>query len=85
MIGTRKLPSTDGMAGIRKKNTIITPCIVNSLLYVSSVTMSPAGVASSRRMSTAIAPPRKKKKVTDARYNSAMRLWSRVSSHDLMP
>ena len=32
MIGTRKLPSTDGMAGMRKKNTIITPCIVNSLL-----------------------------------------------------
>jgi len=32
MIGTRKLPSTEGMAGMRKKNTIITPCIVNSLL-----------------------------------------------------
>ena len=32
MIGTRKLPSTDGMTGMRKKNTIITPCIVNSLL-----------------------------------------------------
>jgi len=32
MIGMRKFPSTDGMAGMRKKNTIITPCIVNSLL-----------------------------------------------------
>ena len=32
MIGTRKFPSTDGIAGIRKKNTIITPCIVKSLL-----------------------------------------------------
>ena len=30
--GTRKLPSTAGMAGIRKKNTMITPCIVKSLL-----------------------------------------------------
>ena len=67
MIGTRKLPSTAGMAGMRKKNTIITPCIVNSLLYVSSLTRSPAGVASSSRINTAIAPPMKKKNVTPAR------------------
>ena len=32
IIGTRKLPSVAGIDGIRKKNTIITPCIVNSLL-----------------------------------------------------
>jgi len=32
MIGIRKFPSTDGMAGIRKKNTIATPCMVKSLL-----------------------------------------------------
>jgi len=61
MIGTRKLPSTAGMAGMRKKNTIITPCIVKSLLYVSSDTRSPAGVVSSSRMRTANAPPTKKK------------------------
>jgi hypothetical protein len=42
-------------------------------------------VASSSRINTAIAPPMKKKTVTPARYNSAIRLWSRVSSHDLMP
>ena len=30
--GTRKLPSTDGTDGIRKKNTMITPCMVNSRL-----------------------------------------------------
>jgi hypothetical protein len=30
-------------------------------------------------------PPMKKMKVIDARYSSAMRLWSVVSSHDLMP
>ena len=32
MSGTRKLPSVAGIDGIRKKNTMITPCIVNSLL-----------------------------------------------------
>ena len=32
MSGTRKLPSAAGIEGIRKKNTIITPCIVKSLL-----------------------------------------------------
>ena len=32
MIGTRKLPSTAGIDGIRKKKTMTTPCIVNSLL-----------------------------------------------------
>ena len=32
MIGTRKLPSTAGIDGIRKKNTITTPCMVNILL-----------------------------------------------------
>ena len=30
--GSRKLPSVAGIAGIRKKNTMMTPCIVNKLL-----------------------------------------------------
>ena len=30
--GMRKLPSTAGIDGIRKKNTIMTPCTVNSRL-----------------------------------------------------
>ncbi len=30
-------------------------------------------------------PPMMTKNVTAARYNSAMRLWSRVRSHDVMP
>ena len=30
--GIRKLPSTAGIDGIRKKNTMITPCIVKNLL-----------------------------------------------------
>ncbi len=30
--GSRKLPSTAGIDGIRKKKTITTPCIVNSRL-----------------------------------------------------
>ena len=37
------------------------------------------------RISVAKAPPRKKKKVMVARYSSPMRLWSLVSSQDLMP
>ena len=32
IIGTRKLPSTAGIEGIRKKKTMTTPCIVKSLL-----------------------------------------------------
>ena len=32
MIGIRKLPSVAGIDGIRKKNTMMTPCIVKSLL-----------------------------------------------------
>ena len=32
IMGTRKFPSTVGIEGIRKNHTIITPCIVNSLL-----------------------------------------------------
>jgi hypothetical protein len=65
--GTRKLPSTAGIAGIRKKNTMTMPCMVNSSLYVSSLTRSGAGVARSRRMSTAKAPPTKKNSVIAAR------------------
>ena len=30
--GIRKLPSTAGIDGIRKKNTMITPCAVKNLL-----------------------------------------------------
>ena len=32
IIGTRKLPSTAGIDGIRKKNTMMMPCMVKSLL-----------------------------------------------------
>ena len=41
------------------------PCMVNSLLYVSGCTRSPAGVSSSSRISSAKNPPMKKKKVID--------------------
>ena len=37
------------------------------------------------RISVAKTPPRKKKSVIVSRYSSAMRLWSLVRSHDLMP
>ena len=36
IIGSKKLPSTVGITGTRKKNTMITPWIVKSLLYVSA-------------------------------------------------
>ena len=65
MIGMRKLPSVAGIDGIRKKKTIMTPCIVKSLLYVSGCTRSAAGVSSSRRMISANDPPRKKKAVIE--------------------
>ena len=32
MIGIRKFPSVAGMDGTRKKNTMMIPCMVNSLL-----------------------------------------------------
>jgi hypothetical protein len=32
IMGIKKLPSTAGTAGIRKKNTITCPCMVNILL-----------------------------------------------------
>ena len=82
MIGTRKLPSTDGIDGIRKNHTITTPWMVKSLLYVSALTRSPAGVASSRRISAAAAPPMKKNAVIATAYSTAIRLWSRVVSHE---
>jgi len=32
MRGMRKFPSTAGIEGMRKKNTMMMPCMVNSLL-----------------------------------------------------
>ena len=61
---------------------MMTPCIVKSLLYVSALTRSPAGVASSMRMSVAAAPPMKKNAVIATAYRIAIRLWSCVVSHD---
>ena len=40
-IGKRKFPSTAGTEGMRKKKIIATPCMVNSLLYVSDSNTSP--------------------------------------------
>ena len=65
MSGSRKLPSVAGIDGMRKNQIITTPWSVKSLLYVSAVTRSPAGVASSRRMIAAAAPPSRKKSVIE--------------------
>ena len=71
----RKLPSTAGIDGIRKKKIMITPCIVNSRLYASGeLSTSPCGVISSSRMMVAAAPPTKKKNVIEAMYKSAIAL-----------
>jgi hypothetical protein len=32
IMGTRKLPSVEGMPGIKKKKIMMTPCSVNNLL-----------------------------------------------------
>src|SRR5205823_14237803 len=53
IIGMTKFPSTAGIDGIKKNQTISTPWTVKSLLYVSEVTRSPAGVRSSIRSSAA--------------------------------
>ena len=67
MIGNMKLPSVAGIDGIKKKNTMMTPCAVNMRLYTSGVMRSAAGVSSSRRTSSAKKPPRKKKPVIEKR------------------
>ena len=67
IIGTRKLPRVAGIDGIRKKNTMMTPCIVNIRLYTSAVISVPSGVSSCRRTSSANSPPRKKKPVIENR------------------
>ncbi len=59
--------------------------MVNIRLYISGDVTSPAGVSSSRRIIIAKKPPSAKKAVIDARYKSAMRLWSFVNSHDAAP
>ena len=41
IIGMKKFPNTAGTAGMRKKNSIITPCAVNARLYWSSVEDGP--------------------------------------------
>src|ERR1022692_4362799 len=83
--GIRKLPKTAGTDGIRKKKIIEIPCMVNSLLYVSDETRSPAGVNSSSRISMAKNPPTKNIAVIETRYRIAIRLWSIDNSHDFRP
>ena len=58
-----KLPSVLGIDGIRKNHTMMMPCMVNSRLYMSELTRSACGVASSIRIAVAAAPPIKKKKI----------------------
>jgi hypothetical protein len=82
IIGRKKFPKTAGIAGIRKKNTMIIPCCEKTLLYVPVSSKSLCGVKSSKRIVAAYRPPRKKNTDTAIRYIIAMRLWSLVRSHD---
>ena len=72
--GTRKLPSVVGMEGIRKNQTITTPCIVNSLLYISELRKADVGDRRFKRMSVAASPPTKNMSVMLIRYRMPMRL-----------
>jgi hypothetical protein len=67
MRGIRKLPRMAGIEGIRKKKTMVTPCMVNMRLYMSAVSRVPLGVSRLRRIIMAKKPPMKKKNVTEAR------------------
>ncbi len=57
MIGSTKFPSTAGIDGIRKNQTMITPWAVNSLLYAAWPTSPPAGVRRWMRSRVAASPP----------------------------
>ena len=81
IIGIKKLPSVVGIDGIKKNHTMTTPCMVNMRLYIEGCS-KPAGVARCSRIKVAANPPTKKKNVIDPKNNSAMRLWSLVSSQE---
>ena len=57
MIGIAKLPRMAGTAGMRTKNTMATPCMVNIRLYMSADMTSPCGVINSSRIMAAKTPP----------------------------
>src|SRR2546423_6051473 len=82
IMGMRKFPSTAGIDGIRKKKSMIWPCMVKALLYISAVKRSPAGVSNSRRISKAKKPPIKKNSVIEGRYSRAIRLWAVGRHHE---
>ena len=65
--GTTKLPKVTGTAGIKKNHTITTPCMVNSLLYVSADSIMPSGTIRLYRIKAAAAPPTKKNMVIETR------------------
>ena len=57
IIGMKKFPITAGIDGIRKKNSIITPCAVNVRLYWSSVMIAPVGREQVEAHQPAAMPP----------------------------
>ena len=79
------MPIAAGMRGLMKRNTITAPWSVNTRLYVAAPMIVRPGVNSSSRTSSANMPPMKNARITDARYMTPIRLWSRVTSHDFTP
>src|ERR671922_2024326 len=67
------------------RKIIVTPCIVNTWLYVSASRKVPFGWASWTRSRSASMPPRRKKTNAVAPYRSPIRLWSTVVSHETSP
>ena len=74
IMGTTKFPSTAGITGTRKKNTMTTPCMENIRLYVCGCTRAPCGDNRLSRTTMAPKPPTKNIKVIETRYRIAMRL-----------
>ena len=61
-------------------NTIVVPCMVNSELYVSGLTIDRFGAVSCARMMSDSIPPRMEKASAVKPYRSPIRLWSTVVS-----
>src|SRR5829696_8984762 len=64
--------------GTTTRKTIVVPCIVKSWLYVSGSTTSAFACASCMRITSARAPPARKKARLVAMYRIPIRLWSVV-------
>src|SRR5579864_724782 len=82
IIGIRKFPSVVGIDGTRNHQTMRMPWTENALLYIAGSSRIPLGVSRLIRTSAAPHAAITNMNVMLAVYRIAIRLWSRVSSHD---